>query len=379
MLTCTSKSFSNHTGCSGSIVEVISPLISIMMDQTAKFSPRGLSTDFVGEAQLDSEANKRVLTGLVQLVFISPESVITNPRYRNMLMSARYKEKLVALAVDEAHCVSKWGDEFRVAFARIGDLRSLIPRHVHVLALTATATQETLQVVSRRLSLRDAVIVALPPSRPNIMYKVQPLQDLAEFSSSLSTDLRRLGIAFPKTVIFCQKCADCSQLYLTIRSKLGRTFTHPPDYPDLPQFRLVDLYTRVSTVPMREKVLNSFTKPDSTLRLLIATTAFGMGVDCQDIRTIIHWGVPSDIEQYVQETGRAGRDGLQAEALLHQGKIGKYASQGIRKYADNNSVCRRALLLGDFLLYSNENVTPCKCCDICSRVCTCYTCRRISE
>jgi len=222
----------NHAGCAGSIVVVISPLTTIMMDQTAKFSPRGLATDFVGEAQMDSEATKRVLSGLAQLVFISPENIITNSCYRNMLMTARYRDKLVALAVDEAHCVRKWGDKFRVAFAKIGELRSLIPSHVRMLALTATATQETIRVVSQRLSLKDVVVVALPPSRPNIMYKVQPLQNLEEFSNSLSTGIKRLGIAFPKTVVFCQTYTDCSQLHLTIRKKLGGALTHPPNYPD---------------------------------------------------------------------------------------------------------------------------------------------------
>ncbi len=167
---------------------MVSLLTSIIMDQTAKFSPRGLVTDFVGEAQMDDEATKRTLNGIAQLVFISPESIITNPCFRNMLMSARYKEKLVALTVDEAHCVNKWGTEFRVAFARIGDLQSLVHTHVNVLALTATATQETLQVVSQCLSLKDVVVVALPPDRPNIMYEVQPLQTLEEFSTSLSTE-----------------------------------------------------------------------------------------------------------------------------------------------------------------------------------------------
>ena len=90
-----------------------------------------------------------------------------------------------------------------------------------------------------------------------------------------------------------------------------------------------------------------------------------MGVDCRDIRTIIHWGVPSDIEQYVQETGRAGRDGLQEEVLLHQYKIGKHTSQ---RYVENHSVRRRALLLGDFLLYGDESVSKCKCCHSCARV-----------
>lgn len=83
------------------------------------------------------------------------------------------------------------------------------------------------------------------------------------------------------------------------------------------------MYTRVSTVPVREKVLTSFTVTGRTLRLLFATTAFGMGVDCRDIRDIIHWGSPSSIEQYVQETGRGGCDGFQAVAVLQKGKIGR--------------------------------------------------------
>lgn len=130
---------------------------------------------------------------------------------------------------------------------------------------------------------------------------------------------------------------------------------------------------------MREKVLNSFTNPNSTLRLLIATTAFGMGVDCRDIRRIIHWGVPSDIEQYVQGTGRAGHDGLQAEAVLHQGKIGRHTNERMKRYIENNSVCRHALLLGDFLLYADESIPKCKCCDICARVCTCTFCRPVCD
>ena len=142
-------------------------------------------------------------------------------RFHNMLLSAPYKEKLVVLVIDEAHCVKTWGDDFRIAFSRIGELQSLVPSHVNVLALTATATHKTLQVVCDRLSLRDVVLIALPP---NIMYRVQPLQTLDEITTSLSIDLRNEGIEFPKTIIFCREYKDCSQLYMNIRMKLDGAF-----------------------------------------------------------------------------------------------------------------------------------------------------------
>ncbi len=111
-----------------------------MVDQTAKFSPKGLKTDFVGEAQTDDEAQKRILNGESQLVYVSPENLIENTKYRRMLLRQVYKENLVALVVDEAHCIQTWGDEFCIGFAEIGNLRSVIPPHVNIMALTATST-----------------------------------------------------------------------------------------------------------------------------------------------------------------------------------------------------------------------------------------------
>ena len=207
-----------------------------MIDQKAKFSPRSLRTEFIGEAQLDRDAVQQVLAGDVQLVFISPESIINNPTYRNMLLSAPYKEKLVALIVDEAHCVKTWGDEFRTAFASIGDLRSLLPANVAIMALTATASEETFEVVSKRLSMRHTAIVALPPGAPNITYSICPLQQLDEFTDTICNEIRSLRVLYPKTVIFCQKYQDCSDLYTTLRGKLNEEFTEPPKYPDLHQF-----------------------------------------------------------------------------------------------------------------------------------------------
>ena len=113
------------SGTSGSIVVCVSPLTSIMMDQRTKFTPMNLCTEFVGEQQTDRSAEIRVCNGEVQLVLISPESLIEVPKYRNMLLSKAYQEKLVALVVDEAHCVKKRGDRFRTAFVQIGELRSI--------------------------------------------------------------------------------------------------------------------------------------------------------------------------------------------------------------------------------------------------------------
>ena len=122
-----------------------------MIDQQQRFAPSVLNAEYVGEAQTDTTVKERVVKGEVQLVFITPENLITNKTFREMLLSPPYQKSLVALVVDEAHCVKTWGDEFRKAFSQIGDLRSLLPSSVNVLALTATATIDTFHAVTKRL------------------------------------------------------------------------------------------------------------------------------------------------------------------------------------------------------------------------------------
>ena len=343
-----------------------------MIDQRSKFTPRGLTAEFVGEAQTDA-AERRVLRGEAQLVFITPESLIDNTLYRNMLLSTKYKENLVALVVDEAHCVKTWGDEFRRAFSKIGDLRSILLAGINVMALTATATVETFDIVSQRLSMKDQTLVTSPPNRDNIIYRVHPKATLNELTDDLCSEFTTKRTEFSKTVIFVRQYRDCSDLYLMVRHKLGSVFTEPPGYPDVSQFRMVEMYSRVLTSEKREQVLSSFTKPDSKLRLVIATTAFGLGIDCPDIRRIMHWGIPTNLEEYVQETGRAGRDGNDSEAILFEGKGGRHASHKM-----NKTVCRRQFLLEGILNYSIKDVkiSDCKCCDICARSCTCPLCKK---
>ena len=348
-----------------------------MVDQHAKFSPRGLKTDFVGEAQSDEGAEKRVLRGESQLVYISPENLINNTSYRRMLLRQAYKDNLVAMVIDEAHCIQTWGDEFRMAFAEIGNLRSIIPQQVNIMALTATATQETLKTIIQRLSLRNPKIIAMSPQRINIFLRIDPAVAVDELATKLTEEFIEERVHFPKTVIFCRRHHDCSNLYLILREKLGNEITEPTGYPDLSEFRMVELYTRVSTPAKREAIIERFCAVNSTLRLVIATIAFGMGIDCQDIRRIIHWGLPSCVEEYVQETGRAGRDGGDAVAILYEGKQGHYASEGMKAYVNNKDTCRRQLLFHDFLCFSGTELRTalCTCCDVCASCCICPKCR----
>ena len=118
------------------------------------------------------------------------------------LLSPQYQQNLVALVIDEAHCVKTWGDSFRKAFAEIGDLRSIIPSSVNVLALTVTATKETYDVIVKRLSLENPTVVALPPFRNNISYSVQPKVDVHILGEMLYQELKAKRISFPKMILY---------------------------------------------------------------------------------------------------------------------------------------------------------------------------------
>ena len=261
-----------------------------------------------------------------------------------MLLSAPYTKNLVAVIVDEAYCVKTWGDDFRIiAFSEIGDIRSLIPEAVGVHALTATATTETYYIVT---SMNDPILIALPPFRDNISYSVHHKADVESLGEMFAVELRQTRALFPKTVIYVRTYNDCSSLYMILKYKLGFDFTDPPGCPNVTGHRLVDMFTRVLTVNKKEEVLHSFSSLNGKLRLVIATTAFGMGIDCPDIRRIFHWGMPSTIEEYVQETGRSGRDGEPSQAIIFEGKGAKHASKKMQNYVMSKTTRRRRLLLG---------------------------------
>ena len=153
----------------------------------------------------------------------------------------------------------------------------------------------------------------------------------------------------PRTIVFCRRYSECALMYSLFRNALETNFTEPPGAPNLVKYRLVDMYTKCTEASIKEDIVSEFSKADGRLRIIIGTIAFGMGLDSTDVRQIVHWGPSHDIESYVQETGRSGRDGFMANAVLFFGSgDSKNSSQLMIDYCNNTSVCRRKLLFCDF-------------------------------
>ena len=161
-------------------------------------------------------------------------------------------------------------------------------------------------------------------------------------------------------------------------SLLNESFTDPPGAPNLVKYRLVDMYTKCTEPDIKEEIISCFSNPDGKLRIVVATIAFGMGLDCPNVRQILHWGAAHDVESYIQETGRCGRDGYLASAVLfHSKKEAKNTSAAVISYCENETVCRRKVLFRDFGDDGTDTFpcSLCLCCDVCKAKCDCENCK----
>ena len=269
------------------------------------------------------------------------------------------------------------GDYFRKEFQILGEVRSLIPPHVHIMGMTATATTTTRDRVISTLGLINPVVVSASPDKPNISYAVRQKVSIEEAFSPLAVKLKTLRRKLPRMIIFCRRYEECTLLYHFFLSLLKNEFTQPVGAPNLPQFRLVDMYTSVTRKSVQESIVASFSTSNSLLRIVICTIAFGMGIDCVDVCQIIHWGPPADLESYVQECGRAGRNCQPANALLFWKKADfksqRTACKDMKDYCTNTVMCRRAMLMAYFDS-TFDHIIGCSCCDICALNCECTSC-----
>ena len=260
-------------------------------------------------------------------------------------------------------------------FSNLGEIRSIIPENVHVMALTATATLSTQKIIMKSLSMESPAIIYIPPVRNNVMYYVANKPRGIDGAFRPIIDRLKYDRNIGRIIIFCRTYANVIAVHQYFMCALGEYSTEPKGSPNFLVNRVVDMYTHCTHQSAKNAILEQFKHP-SSLRIVIATIAFGMGINCPDVRQIIHWGVPQNAEMYLQETGRAGRDGKLSCALLLTSPHDldkRYISEQMIAYCKESRKCRRQLIYQDFP-QSEFLSKGCLCCDVCKCSCKCGKC-----
>lgn len=334
---------------------VVSPLISLMKDQVDALKVNGVSAEFYNSS-LGSQAARQVLAKLhaheIDLLYIAPER----------LMSEEFLQRLAEIdinlfAIDEAHCVSQWGHDFRPQYQRLGALHVHFPK-IPLIALTATADAQTRKDIIQVLGLQKARHHIASFDRPNIRYSVlekhQPLKQLTAFMEKYKGE---------SGIVYALSRKRVEQVAEKLRLHGVKAAAYHAGLPAAERVKVQDAFLR------------------DEVHVVVATVAFGMGIDKPNVRFVVHYDLPKNIEGYYQETGRAGRDGLASEALLLSGTQDMVAARRMIEKSENENqkrieihklnamisfseatTCRRRVLLN----YFDENMSSaCGNCDIC--------------
>lgn len=270
---------------------------------------------------------------------------------------------------------------FRQAFSELHELRSLLSS-VKMIALTDTATKDTRETFMDVLLMEDPHIVSEKPNKTNIAYFVHYMDEeisLEEHFDWLAEEVVKDKGNSPRTIIYCQTIEQCSRLYATLRYLLGKDFR----YGEKPENVVLEMFHSITPKRNKENIHHEFQTENSRLRVLITTLSFGMDIGCKGVCRVIHFGPPNNVDAYIQETGRAGRDGMQSIAyLVYEGPMLKHVDKHIKKYISSDS-CRRKTLLQHFDNCSDiDSVEPLHlCCDNCAITCKCGStdCKELTQ
>ncbi len=335
---------------------VVSPLIALMKDQVDALRGMGVAAAAINStlSTLERrEIDEQIRGGRLKVLYVTPERLVSD-RFIEYLRN----NNLSFVAVDEAHCISQWGHDFRPEYRGLGILREAFPE-TGIHAYTATATPQVRHDIAAQLGLRDAVFHTGPFDRPNLYYRVLPRENLqSQVREVLDRNVGESGI------IYCIRRKDVDEMCATL-SKQG--------HRALPYHAGMDNDSR-------RRNQESFIRGEADI--IVATVAFGMGIDKPDVRFVLHTGLPKSIEHYQQESGRAGRDGLNSECVLLFSKAdyvmwrgiaekegGDGAAMAVRKVGEmldycTQPKCRHAALTGYF--GERMRVETCVSCDVCT-------------
>lgn len=334
---------------------VVSPLISLMKDQVEGLRTNGISAAFINSA-IDSREQLQVeeafYSGQLNLLYVSPEKLVSGN-----FVSILKRGKINLFAIDEAHCISAWGHDFRPEYTQLGMLKQQFP-HVPIVALTATADKLTRKDIVDQLKLEEPEIFIASFDRPNLSLEVRPgLQRLQQIEDFVRKHPQQAGIIYTLSRKATEDIAD------KLKQKGFKA----------------EAYHAGLSPDRRSKIQDLFI--NDNLQIVCATVAFGMGIDKSNVRWVIHYNLPKNLEGYYQEIGRAGRDGAKSDTLLFysfadvsmlrdiiqngenagQNEIQLVKLERMRQYAESLA-CRRRILLAYFGENQSEN---CGNCDIC--------------